>query len=95
MAGIVEIQLQRLRNLLADRKLEIELDAKAKEWLAEAGYDPVYGARPLKRVIQRELQNPLATMILEGRFKPAEIIKVSASKDGLTIGGESLSQAAA
>jgi ATP-dependent Clp protease ATP-binding subunit ClpB len=95
MTGIVEIQLKRLQNLLADRKLEIELDAKAKEWLADAGYDPVYGARPLKRVIQRELQNPLATMILEGRFKPGEIIKVSANKDGLTIGGASLSQAAA
>ena len=53
------------------------------------------GARPLKRVIQRELQNPLATMILEGRFKPNEVIKVSADKEGLTIGGESLSQAAA
>jgi ATP-dependent Clp protease ATP-binding subunit ClpB len=95
MTGIVDIQLQRLQNLLADRKLELDLDGKAKEWLAEAGYDPVYGARPLKRVIQRELQNPLATMILEGRFKPGEIIAVSADKDGLTIGGESLSQAAA
>jgi ATP-dependent Clp protease ATP-binding subunit ClpB len=95
MTGIVEIQLQRLQELLADRKLEIELDAKAKEWLADAGYDPVYGARPLRRVIQRELQNPLATLILEGRFKPGEIIKVSAGKDGLTIGGASLSQVAA
>jgi ATP-dependent Clp protease ATP-binding subunit ClpB len=95
MTAIVEIQLKRLQDLLADRKLELALDAKAKEWLAEAGYDPVYGARPLKRVIQRELQNPLATMILEGRFKAGEDIKVSADKDGLTIGGESLSQAAA
>jgi ATP-dependent Clp protease ATP-binding subunit ClpB len=95
MTGIVEIQLKRLQDLLADRKLELALDAKAKEWLGETGYDPVYGARPLKRVIQRELQNPLATMILEGRFKPNEVIKVSADKNGLTIGGESLSQAAA
>ena len=95
MTGIVEIQLKRLQDLLADRKLEIDLDSKAKEWLAETGYDPVYGARPLKRVIQRELQNPLATMILEGRFKPGEVIKVSADKNGLTIGGESRSQAAA
>jgi ATP-dependent Clp protease ATP-binding subunit ClpB len=95
MTGIVEIQLRRLEALLADRKLELKLDQKAKEWLAEAGYDPVYGARPLKRVIQRELQNPLATMILEGRFKPGEAISVSADKNGLTIGGESLSQAAA
>ncbi len=95
MTGIVDIQLKRLQDLLADRKLEIELDAKAKEWLADAGYDPVYGARPLKRVIQRELQNPLATLILEGRFKSGETIKVSADKDGLTIGGASLSQVAA
>jgi len=95
MTGIVEIQLKRLQDLLADRKLEIDLDSKAKEWLAETGYDPVYGARPLKRVIQRELQNPLATMILEGRFKPGEVIKVSADKNSLTIGGASLSQAAA
>jgi ATP-dependent Clp protease ATP-binding subunit ClpB len=95
MTSIVEIQLQRLQDLLAERKLALDLDNKAKEWLAEAGYDPVYGARPLKRVIQRELQNPLATMILEGRFKPGEDIKVSADKNGLTIGGESLSQAAA
>jgi ATP-dependent Clp protease ATP-binding subunit ClpB len=95
MTGIVDIQLRRLQSLLADRKLEIELDMKAKEWLAEAGYDPVYGARPLKRVIQRELQNPLATMILEGRFKSGETIKVSAGQEGLTIGGASLSHAAA
>jgi ATP-dependent Clp protease ATP-binding subunit ClpB len=95
MTGIVEIQLKRLQDLLADRKLELDLDSAAKEWLGEAGYDPVYGARPLKRVIQRELQNPLATMILEGRFKPGEVIKVSADKSGLTIGGESLSKAAA
>ena len=95
MTGIVDIQLKRLDALLADRKLELELDQKAKEWLAEAGYDPVYGARPLKRVIQRELQNPLAMLILEGKFKPGETIAVSADKDGLTIGGAKLSQAAA
>jgi len=64
MTGIVEIQLKRLEQLLADRKMTLELDDKAKTWLANAGYDPVYGARPLKRVIQRELQNPLAGMIL-------------------------------
>ncbi len=95
MTGIVDIQLKRLDALLADRKLEIRLDKKAKEWLAETGYDPIYGARPLKRVIQRELQNPLATMLLEGRFKPGETIEVSADKDGLIIGGQKASQAAA
>jgi ATP-dependent Clp protease ATP-binding subunit ClpB len=94
MTGIVAIQLKRLQALLADRKLELQLDDRAKEWLAEAGYDPVYGARPLKRVIQRELQNPLASLLLEGRFKPGDAIRVSADKDGLTIDGKKLSEAA-
>ncbi|HEX9836383.1 MAG TPA: ATP-dependent chaperone ClpB, partial [Alphaproteobacteria bacterium] len=66
MKGIVEIQLKRLEKMLADRHIALEIDDAAKAWLADAGYDPVYGARPLKRVIQRSLQNPLATMLLEG-----------------------------
>ncbi len=94
MTGIVAIQLTRLQALLADRKLELQLDDSAKQWLGEAGYDPVYGARPLKRVIQRELQNPLATLLLEGRFKAGDVIRVSAEKDGLTIDGKKLSEAA-
>jgi ATP-dependent Clp protease ATP-binding subunit ClpB len=94
MTGIVEIQLKRLQALLADRKLELQLDESAKEWLGETGYDPVYGARPLKRVIQRELQNPLATLLLEGRFKAGDVIRVSAGQDGLTIDGKKLSEAA-
>ncbi|HEY3149228.1 MAG TPA: ATP-dependent chaperone ClpB, partial [Dongiaceae bacterium] len=94
MTGIVAIQLQRLQALLADRKLELQLDDRAKAWLADAGYDPIYGARPLKRVIQRELQNPLASLLLEGRFKPGDTIRVSADKDGLTIDGKKLSEAA-
>ena len=64
MDAIVEIQLKRLKALLVDRKITLNLDGSAVAWLASAGYDPVYGARPLKRVIQRSLQNPLATMIL-------------------------------
>ena len=92
MTGIVDIQLQRLDALLAERKLELKLDANAKQWLADAGYDPVYGARPLKRVIQRELQNPLATLILEGKFKSGDVIDVSADEEGLIIGGVKLSQ---
>ena len=67
MGRIVEIQIERLRRLLEDRKMSLTLDEAAVQWLAEAGYDPVYGARPLKRVIQRRLQNPLAELILEGR----------------------------
>ncbi|MGZ5922587.1 MAG: ATP-dependent chaperone ClpB [Rhizomicrobium sp.] len=85
---IVDIQVERLTRLLADRKITISLDKKATEWLAHAGYDPVYGARPLKRVIQRRLQDPLAQMILEGRVSDGSVIKVSASKTGLTINGE-------
>ena len=94
MTGIVSIQLERLQALLADRKLELKLDDRAKAWLADTGYDPVYGARPLKRVIQRELQNPLAGLLLEGAFKSGDVIQVSADKDGLTINGRKLSAAA-
>jgi ATP-dependent Clp protease ATP-binding subunit ClpB len=88
MTGIVEIQVNRLRGLLADRKIDLVLDDGAREWLAEAGFDPVYGARPLKRVIQRELQNPLATAILEGRIGDGDTVHVSAGSGGLTINGK-------
>ena len=85
MARIVEIQLTRLRALLADRHITLELDESAVEWLAEQGYDPVYGARPLKRVIQRSLQNPLATMLLDGTIRDGDTVHVSAGRDGLLI----------
>jgi len=88
MGGIVAIQLKRLEQLLADRKVTLELDAKARAWLADKGYDPVYGARPLKRVIQRGLQNPLAGHILAGRIKDGDSVRVSASSLGLLINGE-------
>ena len=71
MDHIVDIQLERLVQLLADRKITITLDAKAKHWLAQAGYDPVYGARPLKRAIQRNLQDPLANLILRATLPTA------------------------
>ena len=87
MHGIVDIQLAHLRKLLADRKITLDLDRSALDWLAEAGYDPVYGARPLKRVIQRSLQNTLAGMILEGSVSEGETIKVSGSRDGLKVNG--------
>ena len=87
MGGIVEIQLAHLRALLADRDIVIELDDSARAWLANTGYDPVYGARPLKRVIQRHLQNPLATMILEGEVGADETVRISAAADGLAING--------
>ena len=95
MTGIVEIQLGRLKKLLEDRKIALELDAKATAWLADAGYDPVYGARPLKRVIQRELQNPLAQRILEGGIADGTTVKITASPLGLVIGDSEPARAAA
>jgi ATP-dependent Clp protease ATP-binding subunit ClpB len=85
MTGIVDIQLERLKRLLADRKITLELDESAKAWLADAGYDPVYGARPLKRVIQRELQNPLAQMILEGSVPDGSTVQVTLREGKLAI----------
>ena len=80
MDKIVDIQIGRLHKLLADRKIEIALDAKARDWLANAGYDPVYGARPLKRVIQRRLQDPLAHLLLEGKIGDGSKVKVGGGK---------------
>jgi ATP-dependent Clp protease ATP-binding subunit ClpB len=94
MKGIVAIQLERLRKLLADRKITLEVDAAASAWLANAGYDPVYGARPLKRVIQRELQNPLAQQILEGRIPDGSAVHVGAGEGGLVIGEIATAEAA-
>ena len=80
IAAIVDIQLARLGRLLADRKITIELDRKAIGWLAEKGYDPAYGARPLKRVIQKHLQDPLAEQILSGAIAEGDRVKVTAGK---------------
>src|SRR5690606_9976146 len=82
--GIVDIQLRYLERLLADRRMSLELDDKAKALLAERGYDPVYGARPLKRVIQSELQNPLAEKILKGEILDGAKIEVGVNKDALS-----------
>jgi ATP-dependent Clp protease ATP-binding subunit ClpB len=87
MKGIVSIQLDRLRKLLSERKINLDLDNQAQAWLAEAGYDPVYGARPLKRAIQRQLQNPLAELILAGRITDGEDVSVTAGEGGLAIAG--------
>ena len=87
MAAIVKIQLERLDQLLVARHITLELDDLALNWLGEAGYDPVYGARPLKRVIQRTLQNPLAGQLLDGTIHDGETIHVSADRDGLVING--------
>jgi ATP-dependent Clp protease ATP-binding subunit ClpB len=80
---IVEIQLKRVRARMADQGFGLELSDPAKAYLAEKGYEPVYGARPLKRTLQRELQDPLALRILAGDFKPGETIRVERGSDGL------------
>ncbi|WP_136441694.1 ATP-dependent chaperone ClpB [Pacificoceanicola onchidii] len=86
MDGIVDIQMARLLKRLAARKIRLELDEDARKWLADEGYDPVFGARPLKRVIQSALQNPLAEMLLAGDVKDGDVVVVSAGADGLLIG---------
>ncbi|TPW28735.1 ATP-dependent chaperone ClpB [Pararhizobium mangrovi] len=83
MGAIVEIQLRRLQALLDERKITIELDEEAEAWLAEKGYDPAYGARPLKRVIQREVQDPLAEKILAGEIPDGATIKIVNGSDRL------------
>jgi len=86
MGGIVKIQLARFEKLLADRRLTLALDDSARAWLADKGYDPVYGARPLKRVIQKELVDPIARKLLAGEIADGAVIQVSAGEDGLEIG---------
>ncbi len=88
MGRIVDIQMRRLLKLLADRKITLTLDEKAREWLAAKGWDPAYGARPLKRAIQRAVQDPLAEMILSGRIHDGENVAVSAQDNGLTFNGQ-------
>jgi ATP-dependent Clp protease ATP-binding subunit ClpB len=87
MVGIVDIQLKRLEKLLADRKMTIVLDDAARTWLANTGYDPVYGARPLKRVIQRFLQDPLAELLLQGEVMDGDEIRVTVADGKLVING--------
>lgn len=94
MSAIVEIQLQRLRHLLADRKIELDLDDKAIAWLADKGYDPAYGARPLKRVIQKAVQDPLAEQILAGKIKDGEKVPVTADENGIVVNGTAARAAA-
>jgi ATP-dependent Clp protease ATP-binding subunit ClpB len=86
MGGIVTIQLARLEKRLAQRKIALELDEGARDWLAQEGYDPVFGARPLKRVIQRALQDPLAEMLLAGDIRDGDMVPVTAGADGLIVG---------
>jgi ATP-dependent Clp protease ATP-binding subunit ClpB len=88
MGRIVEIQFARLDKLLDDRKITLTLDADARDWLAAKGWDPAYGARPLKRVIQRYVQDPLAEMILAGEVKDGDKVAISAEGNVLTFNGK-------
>jgi ATP-dependent Clp protease ATP-binding subunit ClpB len=88
MGSIVDIQLARVQRLLDERKIALVLEPGARDWLAEKGWDPAYGARPLKRVIQKSVQDPLAEMILAGRIKDGESVTVSGDKLGLTFNGK-------
>jgi ATP-dependent Clp protease ATP-binding subunit ClpB len=94
MSAIVDIQVARLQRLLDDRKIRLVLDDSARDWLAQKGYDPAYGARPLKRVIQKSLQDPLAELLLAGRIVDGQAVPVSAGADGLAIDGEVVVKAA-
>jgi ATP-dependent Clp protease ATP-binding subunit ClpB len=87
MGQIVDIQLVRLQKLLADRKIRIDLDEAARTWLANRGYDPAYGARPLKRVIQKNVQDPLAEQILAGGVKDGDTVRVSVRDGDLIVNG--------
>ena len=86
IGGIAEIQLQRLRQRLAERELNLELSGEALDKLIAVGYDPVYGARPLKRAIQRWIENPLAQRILAGDFEPGALIKVGVEGEQFVFG---------
>jgi ATP-dependent Clp protease ATP-binding subunit ClpB len=97
MSHIVDIQLRRLSKLLDDRKITISLDPAAREWLADKGYDPAYGARPLKRAIQKAVQDPLAELILSGAVKDGETVKVSVApgRQALAFNGKAAEKEAA
>ncbi len=88
MAAIVDIQVGRVQRLLEDRKIKLDLTPEARAWLADKGYDPAYGARPLRRVIQKALQDPLAEKILAGEIHDGETVKIGVGPQGLTVGAE-------
>ncbi|GAC1045438.1 ATP-dependent chaperone ClpB [Rhizobium sp. No.120] len=90
MGRIVDIQFARLKKLLSDRKISLSLDTKAQNWLAEKGWDPAFGARPLKRAIQRYVQDPLAELLLGGEIHDDSTVKISVGKDGLTFDGKAV-----
>jgi ATP-dependent Clp protease ATP-binding subunit ClpB len=94
MGAIVDIQFARLAKLLEDRKIILDLRPEARAWLADKGYDPAYGARPLKRVIQKNVQDPLAESILSGGIRDGEKVVVGADANGILIGDKAVAHAA-
>jgi ATP-dependent Clp protease ATP-binding subunit ClpB len=94
MARIVDIQFERLSRLLEERKITIKLEPSARDWLADKGWDPAYGARPLKRIIQKSVQDPLAELVLSGRIKDGDKVVISGSKQGLKFNGTAVAAAA-
>ena len=88
MDTIVDIQLAGLTRMLGERNITLELSEAARTWLADAGFDPVYGARPLRRVIERHVKNQLAERLLEGRIKDGDTVAVSANENGLLFPGD-------
>jgi ATP-dependent Clp protease ATP-binding subunit ClpB len=94
MVAIVDIQIARLQKLLADRKLKLELDQGARTWLANRGYDPTYGARPLKRVIQKSVQDPLAEQILAGTIRDGQTVHITVRGGSLVVNGQPVKEAA-
>ena len=95
LRSIVDLMVRDLQQRLAERKLDIELTEKAKSWLAREGYDPVFGARPLRRVIERCVENPLSTKLLRGEFKEGDTVKVELGDEGLTFAAKTSAKAAA
>jgi len=95
LRNIVDLMAKDLQSRLAERKLGIELTEKAKSWLAKEGYDPVFGARPLRRVIERYVENPLSTKLLRGELKEGDIVRVDLVKDSLTFKTKAAAKAAA
>ena len=94
MTTIVDIQMRRLAKLLEERKITLDLDPAAREWLADKGWDPAYGARPLKRAIQKAVQDPLAELILSGKVMDGETVRITVGAKGLAFNGEAATQAA-
>ena len=94
LKNIVDLMVKDLQSRLAERKLRIELTARAKSWLAKEGYDPIFGARPLRRVIERYVENPLSSKLLRGEFKEGDMVKVNLGKNGLTFTTSATARAA-